>query len=146
MRKQIVIAVLAGQLLGLLGYIDPIFIPFVLAGPPIVGAVAAARRVPLVPVMVLWASAGVNMLWMDWVLLQEDVAFHAVLVGRDGAARGRRLGPGDAGEPVPQAGGRAPCARRRWIAMVGSARDSLSVVGAVRRPRGCRCSSARRSC
>jgi hypothetical protein len=28
---------------------------------------------------VLWFSAGINMLWTDWVVNREDVAFHAVL-------------------------------------------------------------------
>jgi hypothetical protein len=78
-NKKILGAVLIGQLVGLLGYIDPLFIPLVLVGPLVVGAVAAARRLPLVLPVVLWASAGVNMLWMDWLLLREDVVFHAVL-------------------------------------------------------------------
>ena len=79
MRNKIVIAAVAGQLVGLLGWIDPTFVPFVLVGPLVVGAVAAARQLPLVPVMVLWASAGLNMLWTDWLVNREDVVFHAVL-------------------------------------------------------------------
>jgi hypothetical protein len=79
MRKKIVIAAVAGQLVGLLGWIDPLFIPFVLVGPLVVGAVAAARQLPLVPVMVLWASAGINMLWTDWLVNRADLVFHAVL-------------------------------------------------------------------
>lgn len=78
-RNQILLAVLVGQLIGLLGYVEQIFVPLVLAGPLVVGALAAARRVPLVPVVVLWLSAGVNMTVMDWVLYREDVVFHLVL-------------------------------------------------------------------
>ena len=78
-RTQILVAVLAGQLVGLLGYVEQVFIPLVLAGPLVVGALAAARRIPLVTVVVLWLSAGLNMTVMDWVLYREDVAFHLVL-------------------------------------------------------------------
>lgn len=79
MRNQLLLAALAGQLLGLFGWIDPLYVLFVLLGPPVVGAVAAARRVRLAPVMVLWASAGLNMLWVDWVFAREDVVYHLVL-------------------------------------------------------------------
>ena len=92
MRKKIVIAAVAGQLVGLLGWIDATYVPFVLVGPLVVGAVAAARQLPLVPVMVLWASAGLNMLWTDWLVNREDVGFHAVLAVIMAAARRRRLG------------------------------------------------------
>ena len=79
MRNQIVLAALLGQLVGLLGWIDPLFVPLVLVAPPVVGALGAARRVALLPVVVLWVSAGLNMLWTDWVVNREDVAFHALL-------------------------------------------------------------------
>lgn len=78
-RNQIFAAAVLGQLVGLLGYVEPLFIPLVLAGPLVVGAVAAARRLPLVAVVVLWLSAGLNMTVMDWALYREDVAFHLVL-------------------------------------------------------------------
>ena len=29
---------------------------------------------------VLWASTGLGMTWMDWVINREDVAFHLALV------------------------------------------------------------------
>ena len=58
---------------------DPTFVPLVLVGPLVVGAVAAARQLPLVPVMVLWVSAGLSMLWTDWLVNREDVLFHAVV-------------------------------------------------------------------
>ena len=78
-RNQIIFAAVLGQLIGPLGYFEPLFIPLILAGPPVVGAVAAARGVRLAPVVVLWVSAGVNMAWMDWVIAREDVVFHLVL-------------------------------------------------------------------
>ena len=69
-------AALIGQLVGMLGWIDPLFIPLVLLAPVVTGAVAAARRLPYVWVAVLWVSAGINMVWTDWVVNHEDVAFH----------------------------------------------------------------------
>jgi len=78
-RNQIIIAAVLGQLVGLLGYIDPLFIVLVFAGPLVVGALAAARGLGPWPAAALWASAGLNMLWMDWVFAQEDRVFHLVL-------------------------------------------------------------------
>jgi hypothetical protein len=75
-RSLAIIAVLLGQVVGLLGYVEPLFFPLVLAGPLITGALAAAYRVPLLPSVLLWVSAGVNMTILDWVFLREDVAFH----------------------------------------------------------------------
>ena len=43
-RTQLVVAIAVGQVVGLLGYIDPLFIPLVLAGPLVTGAVAARPR------------------------------------------------------------------------------------------------------
>jgi len=73
---RLVIAALLGQAVGLLGWIDPLFIPLVLAAPLITGAVAASRGVSYAWIAVLWASAGLNMVWTDWVVNQEDVVFH----------------------------------------------------------------------
>ena len=72
-------AALLGQLVGLLGWIDPLFLPLVLLGPVVSGAVVAARDVDYPWIATLWASAGVNMAWTDWVINREDVAFHLVL-------------------------------------------------------------------
>lgn len=77
--KHIAIAVVAGHLVGLLGYVDPIYVLLVLAAPLVTGAVAAARKVPLVLVVALWVSAGICMTWVDWVRFREDVAYHLVL-------------------------------------------------------------------
>jgi hypothetical protein len=78
-RTQIIVAAVLGQVLGPLGYVEPLFIPLILAGPPVVGAVAATRGIRLAPVAVLWVSAGLNMAWMDWVIAREDVVFHLAL-------------------------------------------------------------------
>ena len=78
-RDQVVVAIIAGQLVGLLGYVDPLFIPLVLAGPLVVGGLAAGRSVHLSPVIALWVSAGLNMTVMDWLILREDVLFHLAL-------------------------------------------------------------------
>ena len=80
-RSQIIVAAVLGQFVGLLGYVDEIFFPLVLAGPLVVGAVAAAIGLSPWVAPALWASAGLNMLWMDWVFAHEDVLFHLVLAG-----------------------------------------------------------------
>ncbi len=79
LTSNLVTAALLGQLVGLLGWIDPLFIPLVLIGPMVTGAVAAARRLPYRWIAVLWCSAGLSMAWTDWVVNREDVAFHLVL-------------------------------------------------------------------
>jgi mannitol-specific phosphotransferase system IIBC component len=65
-----------GQVVGLLGWIDAIYIPFVLAAPIITGAIAGSKGVPYTLVAVAWASAGLCMLWTDWLVNREDVLFH----------------------------------------------------------------------
>jgi hypothetical protein len=77
--SSLVAAALLGQLVGQLGWIDPLFVPLVLAGPLVSGAVGAARGVRFAWVAVLWASAGLAMTWSDWLVNREDVAFHLAL-------------------------------------------------------------------
>lgn len=77
--SRVLYAALLGQLIALLGWIDPLFIPLVLAAPLITGAVLAYRRVTYTWVAVLWASVGLGMMWTDWVINREDVLFHLVL-------------------------------------------------------------------
>ena len=77
--SSLVAAALLGQLVGQLGWIDPLFVPLVLLGPVVTGAVAAARGTSFWWAAVLWCSAGVAMAWSDWVVNREDVAFHLVL-------------------------------------------------------------------
>jgi hypothetical protein len=79
LASTLIAAVAIGQLVGLLGWIDPLFIPLVLLGPVITGALAAARRTAYRWVAVLWCSAGINMMWTDWVVNHEDVVFHLAL-------------------------------------------------------------------
>ncbi len=76
---RIIAALVIGQLVGLLGWFDPLFIPLILVGPPVTGAIAASRRIPLVLVVLTWASAGGNMIWTDYLVNHEDVAFHVVV-------------------------------------------------------------------
>jgi len=76
--NRIVTAIALGQIVGLAGWIDPIFIPFVLVAPLVTGAISAARGVAASWIAALWASAGICMLWTDWVINREDVVFHAV--------------------------------------------------------------------
>jgi hypothetical protein len=73
---SLVTAAVIGQFVGLLGWIDLLFIPLLLAAPLITGAIAASRGVSYAWIAVLWASAGLCMLWTDWLVNREDVVFH----------------------------------------------------------------------
>lgn len=73
------LAAVLGQLVGALGWIGPIFFPLVLAAPPVTGALLASRGVAYRWIAVLWASAGLAMLWTDWLINREDVLFHLAL-------------------------------------------------------------------
>jgi hypothetical protein len=79
LTASLLAAAVIGQLVGMLGWIDPLFIPLVLLAPVVTGAVAAARQVSYPWVATLWFSAGLNMAWTDWVVNREDVAFHLAL-------------------------------------------------------------------
>lgn len=69
-------AAILGQLVAQLGWIDALFIPLILLGPLLSGAILAYRRVSYTWVAVLWASAGLGMTWSDWLVNREDVLFH----------------------------------------------------------------------
>jgi len=77
--SNVVSALILGQLVSLLGWIDLLFIPLVLAGPLLSGAILAYLGVTYTWVAALWASTGLGMTWMDWVINREDVAFHLAL-------------------------------------------------------------------
>ena len=77
--KRILFALVLGQLVGQLGWIDPLFFVTVLVLPLLTGAVAAVRRLEVVLPAALWFSAGIAMAWSDWVVNHEDVPFHLVL-------------------------------------------------------------------
>lgn len=96
------IAVAAGLATGALAWIDPLFIPLVLAGPLVSGALARGRGWPLAPVALAWAVAGISMVASDWIVNREDVAFHALLTvamvglaaaGWSAASLARRVSP-----------------------------------------------------
>ena len=74
-----VTAVLLGLILTALFWIDPLFIPLALLGPLVVGAVAGARGEQWLWVAVVWVVAGIGAVVSDYVINQEDVAFHIVL-------------------------------------------------------------------
>ena len=77
--KNLIAAAATGQVVGLLGWVDPLFIPLVLLGPVVTGAVTAARGASYLWIAVLWCSAGLSMAWTDWVVNREDLVFHLVL-------------------------------------------------------------------
>ena len=79
MSRQFAYAALAGTAIAQLGWIDPLFIPLVLAGPIIAGAGAASGGIRLPLVVVAWVATGITMLVEDWLINHEDVAFHAGL-------------------------------------------------------------------
>jgi hypothetical protein len=79
MTRPLALAIGTGLVIGLLAWIDPLFLPLVLAGPPISGAVAAVRGIALRWVALAWAAGGISMLVGDWILNSEDRAFHGVL-------------------------------------------------------------------
>jgi hypothetical protein len=79
MPKQLAYSVLSGLVVGALAWIDPVFIPLVLAGPIVSGALAASRGIRLGWVEVAWIVAGASMIASDWAVNHEDVAFHAAL-------------------------------------------------------------------
>ncbi len=79
MSKSIVVSIAAGLAIGAVAWIDPLFVPLVLAGPLVSGAVCAAKAIGLRLLALAWAVAGASMLVSDWIVNREDVAFHAVV-------------------------------------------------------------------
>jgi hypothetical protein len=77
--KSLSLSIIAGIAIGSLAWIDPVFIPLVLAGPLITGAICGARSVALRWVNTAWAIAGISMLVSDWIRNNEDQVFHAAL-------------------------------------------------------------------
>src|SRR3954453_9403753 len=77
--SSLIAAAVIGQVVGQLGWVDALFIPLVLLGPIVSGAIAAARRVTYAWIAVLWCSVGISMTWSDWAVNNEDVAFHLAL-------------------------------------------------------------------
>ena len=79
MTRSLVLSVSAGLVIGALAWIDPLFIPLVLVGPPVTGAIAGHRRIALRWVTLAWAVGGTSMLASDWIVYNEDRIFHTVL-------------------------------------------------------------------
>lgn len=79
MSKSLLASLAAGLSIGALAWIDPLFIPLVLAGPIVSGAVCAARSVPFRWLAAAWGTGGVVMLVSDWIVNNEDQGFHVVL-------------------------------------------------------------------
>ena len=121
-RTQLIAAIVLGQAVGLLGYVDLLFFPLVLAGPLVVGGVAAARGLGLLPVVVLWVSAGLNMTVLDWVLLNEDVVFHLVLTVVMSPRRADATGSRPVGRHRPPSGATGP---PRWTGLLARCHDAL---------------------
>jgi len=71
--------VLVGACISALFWIDPLFIPLVLLGPPTTGALARVRRLPLSWIVKVWFVAGMGAAISDWLINRSDVVFHLVL-------------------------------------------------------------------
>jgi hypothetical protein len=78
-RAAALVAVAAGLVVTALFWIDALFVPLALLGPPLSGAVAGWRRLPLPPICVAWLVAGLGAAISDEVVNHEDLAFHLVL-------------------------------------------------------------------
>jgi hypothetical protein len=72
-------AVVLGLVVSALLWIDPIFIPLALAGPLVWGAFAGAQKLSSLWPLAVSAVAGLGALVSDYVINQEDVAFHLAL-------------------------------------------------------------------
>jgi hypothetical protein len=78
-QRQWTTAVVLGLIVTALLWIDPLFIPLGMLGPLVIGAVAGARGEQWLWVAVVWTVAGLGAVVSDFVINQEDVAFHLVL-------------------------------------------------------------------
>jgi hypothetical protein len=76
---EFVSALVVGLCISALFWIDPLFIPVVLLGPPITGVLAARHRLPRSWVALVWLVAGLGAVVSDWLVNRSDVVFHTVL-------------------------------------------------------------------
>lgn len=72
-------AVALGLVVSALFWIGPIFFPLALAGPLAWGAFAGARELPWLWPVTVAVVAGLGAVISDFVINQEDVAFHLAL-------------------------------------------------------------------
>lgn len=92
--EPIAATVAAAGVIGALAWIDPVFLPLILFGPLVTGAIAGRLGWRRRWIVAAWALGGLTMLVSDLVINQEDVAFHAAVAVVDGglAALGWTLG------------------------------------------------------
>jgi len=62
-----------------LAWVDAVFLPLVLLGPVLAGVVVGLRHGARLPLAATWFLAGLAMLASDWVVNDEDRAFHLAL-------------------------------------------------------------------
>ena len=62
-----------------LAWVDAVFLPLVLLGPLVAGVVVGLRHGARLPLAATWFLAGLAMLASDWVVNDEDRAFHLAL-------------------------------------------------------------------
>jgi hypothetical protein len=79
MTRSLTLSVATGLVIGAIAWIDPLFVPLVLAGPIISGAAGGLRGIPLRWLALVWVVAGISMIVSDWALNHEDRLFHTVL-------------------------------------------------------------------
>jgi hypothetical protein len=79
LTSSLIAAAVFGQIVAQLGWIDQLFIPLVVLGPVITGALAAAGPIAYPWIAMVWCSAGIGMAWSDWVVNHEDAVFHLTL-------------------------------------------------------------------
>jgi hypothetical protein len=106
MNSRAITVSLAAIAIGVLAWIDPLFIPLVTLGPLVSGVVAGAMGADPRTTALPWFGGGLIMLVSDLVINSEDVLFHAVLavvtagLAAGAAVIGRRLRRGRR-EPRP---------------------------------------------
>lgn len=81
LTSHLIAAVALGQLLFAVALIDPLFIPLILLGPLVSGAVAAARGVSYAWIAMVWVSLGLATLWVGLVFIGDDHMFHLAITG-----------------------------------------------------------------
>jgi hypothetical protein len=79
--RGLVSALVVGLSISALFWIDPLFIPLVLLGPAVTGALAGMRRLPRSWIVLVWLVAGLGAVVSDWLINRSDVVFHLVLTG-----------------------------------------------------------------
>jgi hypothetical protein len=79
MTQRIPIAAAAAVAISGLYWLDPLFVPLAVFGPPASGLVAGRAGIGPRLVAATWFGAGLLALLSDFAINHEDVAFHAAL-------------------------------------------------------------------